>query len=259
MKTAAPPIEFWNRLAAAPRKVLLLDYDGTLAPLRVERDQAVPYPGVRGILEEILFTKTCRMVIISGRWTKDLLPLLALTKQPEIWGSHSLERLYPNGRYEIAELDEKIIGALAEIDALMIAQKLDRYYERKPGGVVLHWRGLPDTKIQQLRQETLYIWSPLAKEKGLEIHEIDGGLELRVPGQTKGLAVNTILAEEGPDAMAVYLGDDFTDEDAFAALAGKGHGILVRPEWRPTKAEYWLRPPEELITFLQDWLNSCRG
>ena len=44
---------FWQLLQKGSQKILLLDYDGTLAPFRQERDKAFPYPGVRKILEKI--------------------------------------------------------------------------------------------------------------------------------------------------------------------------------------------------------------
>jgi len=83
-----------------------------------------------------------------------------------------------------------------------------------------------------------------------------GGLELRVVGIDKGRAVDQILAGSPPEAAAAYLGDDLTDEDAFAALSGRGERVLtvlVREEWRPTRAEVWLRPPGGLLAFLGRW------
>ena len=53
-----------------------------------------------------------------------------------------------------------------------------------------------------------------------------------------------------------YLGDDLTDESAFQALNGHGLSVLVRSEFRETSARVWLRPPVELMAFLQRWLNS---
>jgi trehalose-phosphatase len=85
----------------------------------------------------------------------------------------------------------------------------------------------------------------------------DGGLELRAPGKNKGDAVNTILNEAGPKVAAAYLGDDQTDENAFRAIKERGVSILVRPEPRPTVADVWLRPPEELGRFLREWLTAC--
>jgi trehalose-6-phosphatase len=71
------------------------------------------------------------------------------------------------------------------------------------------------------------------------------------------MAVETIIAEEG-DAVIAYLGDDFTDEDAFSAIKGKGLSALVRPEWRPTSADVWIIPPEELLSFFDRWIEACR-
>ncbi len=251
--------EFWKKLTRSRHRVLLSDYDGTLAGFQVERGKAVPYPGVREVLNTILRAGGCRVVIISGRRAEELLGLLGLERQPEIWGSHGIERLYPDGRYEIIEFEEKARDGLGEANAWMRAHRLQDLGEHKPGCLALHWRGMPEERVARLRELIGDPWSRIAEKAGLTLQEFDGGIELRVPGRDKGDAVSTILAEEGPDTTVACLGDDLTDEDAFAALAGKGLGVLVRQEWRPTTASLWLRPPEELLTFLARWAKTCKG
>ncbi|MEO8630619.1 MAG: trehalose-phosphatase, partial [Betaproteobacteria bacterium] len=83
--------------------------------------------------------------------------------------------------------------------------------------------------------------------------DFESGIELRAHGRTKAHAVATLLQESNRDIPAAYLGDDLTDEDAFAALAGHGLSVLVRSQKRETAAQAWLRPPEELLAFLQRW------
>lgn len=128
----------------------------------------------------------------------------------------------------------------------------DRQIERKPLSVALHWRGLSPGKIEAIRAMALDYLPRLIKGTDLALHEFDGGVELRPRGITKASVVETILAEVRTEAVA-YLGDDFTDEDAFAALRGRGLGVLVRDELRETKADLWLRPPDELLDFLRRW------
>ena len=99
-------------------------------------------------------------------------------------------------------------------------------------------------------------WSPIAKQASLELHSFDGGIELRVPGRDKGYAVKTIISKLDRDVVAAYLGDDLTDEDAFNAIKGVGLGVLVRPDYRPTSASIWLKPPDELLDFLRRWHQS---
>ncbi|MBD3170331.1 MAG: trehalose-phosphatase [candidate division Zixibacteria bacterium] len=247
--------KLFEEITSSPESVLFLDYDGTLAPFRIQRDKAVPYPGIRELLNGIIKKSKSRVVIISGRWTRDLIPLLNLDEKPEIWGSHGWERFYPDGRYEIAEMDEKALKGLADADKIIEDLKLTPWCEQKPGSLAIHWRGMNDKDIEILRERLLPLLNPIAFDSGLTVKEFDGGLELRVPGRDKGDAVNTILGEMNEGIPTAYLGDDLTDEDAFNALKGRGYSILVRKEYRPTAADLWLKPPGELMSFLDQWLK----
>jgi len=249
---------FFKKLKKARKKILFLDYDGTLAPFRTERDKAVPYPGVTDRLEKIIASRKTRLIIISGRWSKELKPLLGLKRFPEIWGCHGAERLYPDSNYELIALEEKIIKGLVDADEWAKSEGLNRFYEKKPTSLAFHWRGQDKTVVEIIREKVLNHWRQTAGNKGLVLHEFDGGIELRARGIDKGQAVKTILEEVGSKAVLAYLGDDLTDEDAFEALAERGLRALVRPEQRATKADIWLKPPEELLRFLDDWLKVSK-
>ena len=245
---------FFERCDQTSQKALLLDYDGTLAPFHRERDKAYPYEGVPEMLDRIMKAPATRLVIITGRWIKDLMPLLQLKGQPEIWGSHGIERLKMDGTYEIAPMDEDALDGLVMADEWIQEAGLEKRSEEKPGCLAVHWRGLDEKKIDQVRKQVESKWSPIAHFSGLSLKEFDGGIELRVPARDKGDAVRTVLGEMHQDVVAAYLGDDLTDEDAFRSIKGEGTGILVRDELRPTAADIWIRPPEELLEFLSMWL-----
>jgi len=247
---------FFRDVARAKKRVLMLDYDGTIAPFRVERDKAIPYSGVREILQRLIFAERTRLIIISGRWTADLIPLLGLERLPELWGSHGWERLTPDGIYEIGTLDEKPLQGLAEADTWIEYEGLAAYAEHKPACLAVHWRGLEHAKIASIQKKVSETWSVLGQRKGLEVHGFDGGVELRIPGRDNGYAVESVLANAGHDTVAAYLGDDQTDEDAFRSIKERGLGVLVRQEFRNTEADLWIRPPEELIDFLSRWADA---
>jgi trehalose 6-phosphate phosphatase len=256
MRTLRPdgdPVRFFERLAHASRAVLLLDYDGTLSPFHIDPAQAKPYPGVRDALDTIMEQNTTRVIIVSGRWTRDLAPLLGLRQTPEIWGSHGWERRSPQGRVEMAKPCEKALRGLVEADTWMHAvHALGGRSELKPACLAIHWRGLDPERAAAIEDIVTQNWALHARDTGLELHHFEGGIELRVPGRDKGVVVATIRAEM-PDAVLAYLGDDLTDEDAFSAIAPDGLGVLVRTELRATAAGLWLRPPGELLEFLGRW------
>jgi len=247
---------FFARQASAERRVLMLDYDGTLAPFRVDRARAIPYPGVREAIDAILASERTDLIVISGRAIDDLLPLLGLERQPEVWGGHGWERLTAAGQYSIGKLDSRSAQARAEAHEWIEQRRFAQYSEEKPASIALHWRGMAPGRAEALRAAVIEHWGTRAPEIGLELQLFDGGAELRIPGRDKGFAVRAVLAEAGAGAIAAYLGDDLTDEDAFAALSGQGLGVLVRAELRPTLADVWLQPPHELLAFLARWLQA---
>ena len=256
---AQPQVEsFLKTVAHASRSLLLLDYDGTLAPFHTERHRALPYPGVAALLQEIVRNVRTRVVIISGRDASDAIPLLGIQPCPEVWGLHGLQRRKPGRSAEIPELDERIPEALSAADHWLEYQQLRHAAEFKTGSIAVHWRGLGECEAGVLRGRVLLGWTPIADHFGLDLLEFDGGVEIRPPHADKGDAVRTLLREVEPDTPAAYLGDDTTDEPAFRAMNGRGLSVLVRPQWRETAAQLWLQPPEELLDFLTQWLEVCR-
>lgn len=251
---------FFDQIARAPERVLMLDYDGTLAPFHVDPAQAVPYPEVEAVLEEIAQAGGTRVVIVSGRPADEVPPLLSLSWQPEIWGSHGWERLLPDGTRFVTEPAPESLRAL-EAGAAAVADLLkdDARLERKLASMALHWRGLPAAASATLKSRAEGAWGPLVAGGVVELLGFDGGLELRAIGCNKQSAVKAVLSESAPDSAVAYLGDDMTDEDAFRALKLRGVGVLVRTEFRDTEADVWLKPPAELVSFLRNWAVRAPG
>ena len=249
------PNAFIARIEQAPNRVLMLDYDGTLAPFVVKRDEAVPYPGIRNILRQILESKRTRLVIISGRAIHDLIPLLSLDSLPEIWGSHGWERRLPNGTTIPPTLTPLVRDGLNQAQVWAERSYPIERFEVKGTSIAMHWRGLDPVAIEDIRTATERAWMPIAKAANLELKPFDGGVELSVPGRTKGTAVNMILDEIEGDVASAFLGDDLTDEDGFRAVQERGGmGFLVRQEQRSSLAQVHLSPPEELLPFLRYWI-----
>lgn len=255
--------EFFAGFAGRTRPLLLLDYDGTLAPIRVDRFQAWPWAGVRAMLTQIQQQGQTQMAVITGRPAGEIAPLLGLDPPLEVWGLHGAERLYPDGRHELEQAPAATQARLDELREHLRRDSMGGLFEDKANGVVMHWRGASRRKAEQIERRTRELFDPLARMDGLGLLEFEAGLELRV-GRNKGGAVEAILAEAGAgmDSPVAYLGDDLCDEAAFRAVrrAGRrGLSALVRRTWRETAAEMWLRPPEELRGFLRRWIEAGKA
>ncbi|MEZ5565349.1 MAG: trehalose-phosphatase [Gammaproteobacteria bacterium] len=252
--------DFWQRLAHCGTGVLLLDYDGTLAPFHEDPAAAVPYPGVVPLIDRIVEQGRSRVAIVTGRSVVDGLPQLALHQPVDLWGGHGREHRRADGSYHAAGIDEATLKALLEVDGWADqVRAAGGRPERKPGSTAFHWRGLPDASVAAIRELLTRQWNAAPEIQFLRWLEFDGGIELAAPNGRKSDVVNAVLKDAG-DIAAAFLGDDRTDEDGFAAIRGRGIGVLVRPVRRRTAADVWIRPPDQLLEFLATWartLDQC--
>jgi trehalose 6-phosphate phosphatase len=253
--TSGAIADLFHQLDQATSSALLLDYDGTLAPFQIERDRAYPYPGVLRLLQEILRSRRTRIVIITGRPIHEVQALLHPVHGIEIWGAHGLDHLFPNGTRQQIAIDPESTSLLLQAEEWLHQHQMSSLLEVKPGGVAVHWRGLPEPRIQEIRSSVLDAWNSLADHPNLKLLHFEGGLELRVIHPDKGDAVASILRELAPNTPVAFLGDDLTDEDGFRKMTHHGLPILVRSEYRETAARAWLKPPEQLFSFLEQWLS----
>jgi trehalose-phosphatase len=235
----------------------MLDYDGTLAPFHVDRFAATPYPGVEERLAILSGLARVRLVLVSGRSARELHDLLRPGIRAEIWGSHGRERLGNDGAYELFALDPLQQATLEQVGREMSGLGWAETLEVKPSSLAVHWRNFDATTQRRISSTVESVFGRLGETDGVHLLPFDGGLELRSTDRTKGTAVAQILTQEAVALPAAYLGDDLTDEDAFATLGSRGFSILVRGEVRESAAQFWLRPPEELLEFLDGWIAGA--
>lgn len=250
--------EFFAAVRRAPRSILLLDYDGSMAPFRVDRFKAQPYAGVRELLARIQRAGRTRLAVITGRPAGDIGPLIALDSSIEVWGLHGAERLCADGSRQIEPPSPATMEHLDAVRAQLRRDSFGGLFEEKANAAVMHWRGIPRRKTRAIERRTRSLFEPVAQLDGLRLLEFESGLELRA-GRDKGGAVEAILEETQCDAPAAYIGDDITDESAFRAVNAPGRpslSVLMRRERRKTAADVWLRPPAGLRMFLKRWVEA---
>lgn len=242
---------FFSRLASGRERVLLLDYDGTLAPFHVDPRLALPYPGVCAVLRRVMAVPRTRVVIVSGRRMEDLRAPLAMLPHTEVWASHGWE-WGSGGAFDRHVPSPHARASLAQARAAVLPLVVPGMrLETKVASVAVHWRGLPARVASLIQAGATEAWEPLVDGE-LVMLPFDHGLEIRARGHDKGDAVRAVLAT-CEDAVCAYLGDDLTDEDAFRAIRPHGPGVLVREQPRKTEADLWLSHPHELTAFLERW------
>lgn len=228
---------------------LFLDFDGTLVDIAPTPDGVAVDPALRSTLDRLSQTLEGRVALISGRAAGYLRDLFA-PDAPTVAGSHGVELHWADGRVESPAPPEALAQARTAMERFA-ASRPGTLVEHKLLGVALHFRQAPAMEAACRR-----FAEALATETGLLLQPGKMLFELRVAGGDKGAALQTLLASPAmTGTRPVFLGDDETDEPAFAAAeALGGAGVLVGPP-RATQARYRLGD----VAQVREWLDqACR-
>ena len=253
--TAIP--DFWDQVHQAEHLFLGLDYDGTLAPFAVDPMQARPLPGAAELIRELAADGRTRVAIISGRPVTEV---LALLDHPPVTvvGSHGFEFCPAGGDCVVRQPTAAQARGLLEVRTSLLGRDYAHKIEIKVASVALHTRGLDPALAVAMEEEVAGEWAARAPEFGLECRRFNGGVEIRCAGRDKGTALLELLARQPDTVLPVYLGDDDTDEDAFAVLRGSGIPIKVGDDRWPTAARGFLPDCRAVVEFLRAWAAHTR-
>jgi trehalose 6-phosphate phosphatase len=205
-------------LLDSPRQALVgLDFDGTLAPIVPDPDQARAHPGVRPVLER-LGPLLGRLAVVTGRPAQvavdygGLRDVTGLT----VLGHYGLER-WTDGQVSAPPASDAVETVRRRLPALLetVGAAPGTAVEDKGRSMAVHVRRTADPAAALAAVDGPL--RDLAAEVGLVVEPGRMVLELRPAGADKGGAIRTLVAEAAPSAV-VFVGDDLGDLAAFDAV-----------------------------------------
>jgi trehalose 6-phosphate phosphatase len=199
------------------RAAVLLDIDGTLAPIVRHADDAHVPEATRGLLIEI--SRRYRLVgCVSGRRASTARQIVAIGTIAYV-GNHGGELLRPGSTSP--DVDPQLAAWTARVREFAAraytaeAQRVRVRAEDKDAIAAFHWRGAPDEQVAERAARGI---AERAQGEGFAVHWGRKVLEVRPPvALGKGLGIAALLHGAGVGA-ALYVGDDATDLDAFRGL-----------------------------------------
>ncbi|WP_018351344.1 trehalose-phosphatase [Longispora albida] len=246
-------------LARVPKLLVACDYDGTLAPIVTDPSAAVPLPEAVAGLRTLATLPDTKVAVISGRALRDLAALSRLPNEIHLVGSHGSEfdvgfvHALPA---EALDLHTRLHTKLAELTRGRPGVRL----EVKPASIAVHTRAadraVAGEVLSAVRLDPC-TWDGVHATEGKEV------IELAVIPTSKGTALDRLRAQLGATAV-LFVGDDVTDEKAFAHLQGPDLGIKVGPG--ESGAKYRVDSPEQvalllatLVDIRKNWLLGERS
>ncbi|HSJ43759.1 MAG TPA: trehalose-phosphatase [Euzebyales bacterium] len=248
--------ELWRERLGSRPPALFLDYDGVLTPIVDDPAAATLGDDMREAVRQAADRLT--VAVISGR---DLDDVRAMVDLPGLAyaGSHGFDMLLPDGSRErkgdeylddLDAVERALRDELADAEGVTV--------ERKRYAIAVHTRRARD---EATRRRAGAVVDDLATD--VDRLRVTGGREIKEfrpdLDWDKGRALvrlTEVLDLDVDRHPPVYFGDDLTDEDAFAAIAHDGVGVVVAgAEDRPTAAHVRLDHPgqtEQLLRFLAE-------
>jgi trehalose-phosphatase len=254
-----------QRLAALPQVLVALDFDGVLAPIVGDPDAARPLPAVGPVLQRLAAASGVRLALVSGRTLGDLRRLADPPPTAFLVGSHGAQcaggdqvaaaGTAGEGQPEdvIPGMDESARALLARVTRALeqiSARHPGTLVERKPAGAVLHTRQAARNAARRAIEEALSgpsTWAGVHLTRGKEV------IDLSVVDANKGVALSNLRSRAGlgPRGGGVlYVGDDVTDEHAFAVLDDDRGDITVKVGDGPTIARHRIDDPQTVVALL---------
>ena len=251
----------WPRVVSALEEshiLLCLDFDGTLARIVQKPSDAVLPARTRMVLKKLRAKGWCTIAVISGRTLHSLMRKVRL--EGIIYGgNHGAQLTGPNIDFqapigpETYRAFETIKSSVRSLTAGMNGVVL----EDKTHSLSIHFREFEED-VPQLARAVSHIVQSFIDDGYVRINTGKKVFDITPGSWNKGMAVQWLLrhlsvSTVSQSVVPIYIGDDTTDEDAFAAIGENGFTVVVG-NVRRSAAQYSLKDTDEVFKLLEKML-----
>lgn len=234
----------------AKKRILFLDYDGTLSWFRKNPEDARPDKELYSILKELYKDPSNTLVIISGRDKETLERWFAKHKLIHFVAEHGVWIRDPESNWQMMEqINNDWKDSVVPLLEYYVDQTPNTFIEEKNFSLVWHYRKAdPDLGIQrswELKEQLRNLTANL----NLEIMDGDKVIEIKYSGINKGRAALTKMGDSDYDFI-LAIGDDWTDEYTFDALPADAYTIKVGT--KTTKASFYIDSVDSVRKLLKN-------
>jgi len=256
--------EISERFRAADQLLLLTDFDGTLSPIVGRPGEAALPEDTRRAVETLVSHESVSVAVVSGRALSDIKDRVGI-QGVTYAGNHGIEIEGPWLKfvYPPAEAVRPVIRHLYSRLSEALAGFEGAFVEDKGIALSVHYRLVREDRVDELKracEETvrrLRSEGKIRTTEGKKVYEVRPGvlwdkedaIVLLMSGWTSSTGSST--------SLAIFLGDDLTDEGGFKVVnKHEGVSIYVGETGRSTAARYFLRSPAEVAEFLQRLIQA---
>jgi trehalose 6-phosphate synthase/phosphatase len=234
------------------KRIIFLDYDGTLTGFHKDPQMAMPDEELYAIMKKLTSDKNNTIVVISGRdketlskWFKTYYNNLAFIAEHGVWNKN------PGSDWRMnSHIDKEWMDIIEPVLQNFVDRTPRSFIEYKNYSLVWHYRDADQEMGQQRAWELKDDLKNYVANLNLEIMDGDKVIEIKNAGINKGIAALEKIGEFKFDFM-LALGDDWTDEYTFNALPSEAYTIKVGT--KTTAAKYYIKDVEEVRNLLNQF------
>jgi trehalose 6-phosphate synthase/phosphatase len=254
------PTAIQEAYARASRRLLILDYDGTLVPYANTPQQAVPPPVLIRLLETLASEPENLVAITSGRQARDLDRWFGRIKGLWLAAEHGAE-VKPSGASSWEPLRPEVSTDWKTTVMPILEHFVDRtpgsFVEEKRYAVVWHYRMAEPEFGEWLATELVAMLEAMLAETELSAFRGEKVVEVKPVWANKGETVDRLLAAQPNPDFLFAAGDDRTDEDLFERIQSDGAWTVhIGPG--PTRAAFIVPDVESVRRLLAMFAEAGR-
>lgn len=240
----------YDSYRSSKKRLLLLDYDGTLVPFSSNPEDAVPGNNLLALLENLSTAEENEVYLISGRnssWLEKHFGNLSL----HIIAEHGAR--YKQKRAEWiteAQTHNEWKEKVHNIMEMFVRRCANSSVEEKEFSMVWHYRNCNVEQGKLRAYELAGELNEYIRNRHLQVLMGNKIVEVRQRGINKGSSIKRIIEAEDYDYIFA-VGDDRTDEDMFRELINKKNSFTIKVGSEASYAQYNLHTPQMVISLLE--------